>query len=290
MKQKLQLLSNADNLLNLSQSTIDTFKLEDEMKQVAIASLDLFLKKNTNHFFYNKMINQIKNGFSNFDFVYIRKYPLPASFNIATKKGIINFAVFNRKNLLNVNPREIYTIILYCYTFSIFTFTKIHVDLQKIISEYLLSILMKVYAKKYGLVGTYENEIPKLKYLVSYYVNISFFDLPERTADVNASNFSSFKQSDFDIDFDDYDFKDIYNFIEILSDSNVFPGLNSYLFLTTMVNRLLVYNTCIFEDIVRFLSILSAASVNANTLCPVTFQFYNKSAYDTILGYIEKNF
>jgi len=289
MKQKLEFLSNAENLFSLNQETINSFKLDDEMKYVAISSLDLFLKKNKNHFFYDIMMKQIDRKFENFDFVYIKKYPLPATFNTVTKKGIINFAVYNRKNLLNVNPRDIYTIILYCYVFSLFTFILPKKDLQRHISEYIFSILMKIYAKKYGLVSTFENEIPKLRYLINYYINISFFNIEKNQTQILASKFSSYRKEDFRVDLDDYNFKSVKDFIRVLSDVNVFPGLNEYLFLNTMINRLLLHNVCVFEDIVRFLTILAASSVNSNILCPVIFQFFNKSIYNEILLYIEKS-
>jgi len=287
MKEKLSLLANADNVLTLPQSTIDVFKIDDNMKDVAVTTLNLFLKKAENHFAASKIIKYTEDKLQSFDFVYMSKYPLPASFNKTTNKGILNVALFNKRDISNVNPRDLYSLLVYCYVFSVNVFIPLKLDVYAYISDYMFSIYMKIYAKKFGLAGSYESEIPKFRFLIDYFIMISFFNVDKDTAKIKASALSKFNLNNLDVNINDYDFMKISDLIRCLSDSNVLKGLNMYYFVSSMVNRVLTHNICMFEDPARFMAVLAGSSVSANILFPPNLQFYQKTLYDKIMGYVE---
>jgi hypothetical protein len=287
VKQKLSLLANTDNVLSMSQSTIDAFKIDDNSKEIAVSTLHLFLKKFENHFAVSKINKLVDNKLAPFDFVYMAKYPLPASFNSTTNRGVINIALFNKRDISNVNSRDLYALLVYCYTFSTFIFTPLKLDVYSYIADYMFSIYMKIYAKKFGLAGSYETEIPKFRFFINYFIMISFFNSDSENAKIKASNLAKFNISKLDIDINNYDFQKISDLIRCLSDSNVLKGMSMYYFVSTMVNRVLTHNICMFEDEVRFMATLAGSSVGSNVLFPPNLQFYNKTLYDKILNYIE---
>jgi len=289
-KNKLELLSNTENVLNMSQSSIDAFKIDDDMKESAVTSIILFMKGISNHFSHEIIEKHLENKLANFDIVYMKKYSLPATFNLNTRRAIINIATFNKRNILNIDPRDLYTSILYSYTFAIFIQQKLPKDMIRIYADYLSAFHIKAFAKKYGLAGSYQSELPKLRYIITLYTIVSYFNIPQKDAYVQANNISKVSSKDFSIDISEYDLTQVSHLIKLLSESNVLRGISLYEYVSTMVRKLMQHNIVLLEDPIRFISILSAATINSNLLYPQSLQFVHKPSYDKIINYVEKYF
>ena len=287
LKNTFHLLSNCDNLMNYPQATIDAFKLDDDDKDIAVSSLKLFLRRVKTHFAYDVIESKMKNHFKDIDFIYSIKYPLPISYNSITNKEIINIALLHKKDIGNVEARDIYSLLVASHIFLYFQNRKLSRDIMVPMVDYMFFLMMKAYGKKYGLVGSFEGEIIKLRFLVSLYIMINFFDMKNEEARVAASNISRYNYKSIKIDLDEYDLLNVNQWIKLLSDSHVLKGISLYFFVSTMINRVLTHNLCLFEDPFRFLSIMSACSINGAELFPMNLQFYHQTSYEKISSYIE---
>ncbi len=286
---KFKLLSNADNLMSFPESTIESYSISADQKDALTSSLSIYLKKNKNHFSWDVVLKQLDNNLSNFDIVYMQKYPLPVSYNKNTKRGLINLSIFHKRDVLNIEPRDLYTIIFHGYISAVYITIPIQKNLISVICDYMCAVFLKVFAKKYGLIGSYSEEIPKLRFLVNMYTLQTFFGITGKNATAVAANLSKATLKDFNQhDIINHNFTDIVSLISILSQTDILKGLSLYEFVSTMVNRLFMHNIVMFEDPMRFMAILAGSTINSNVIFPSSLQFYHRQLYNDIINNIDR--
>jgi hypothetical protein len=288
-KEKLVFLDNATNIFDFPQGTVDAFALSDEEVQKIAATLKLFSGKAKDHFANKAILRQVENGFKNYDFAQIKKYPLPASFNTRTKKITVNMAVWGRKDILNIPPQDLYAVVVYGFVSAYYTVKPIQEKDIGLISDFMASIFIRMFAKKYGLVGSYSDEIPKLRFLISVYVMRSFMDMPISRAYVKASHLAKTTKSAFQINLDDYDFYDGRDFIKSLSDSGVLHGMTTYEFASRIIRAFGPSSLPMFEDGMRFMATIAGSSILGTTMFPISLQRYSPKLYDKTITILQKS-
>lgn len=290
IKEKLILLGNKANIVNIPQSTIDSYKVEDEEKEIFLHSVKLFSSKAKSHITYPFVMANIKNEMKFFDIVRIKEHPLPSMFNKSTKRVLLNLTPFGRKKIQNMNVRDLYTLTVYSHFVAYYSsVVKFPLRYSEIVSEYMSSMFLKTFAKKYGLVGSYVDLIPELRYLVSVYIQTSFFGIAQKIAYKNAVKTSRFNPKDIEINLDDYDFLNAKSFIKSLSDSGVLPGMNTYLFISIMMASVGSVSIPMFEDLMRFCSTMVASTVSGNTIFTPRLQGYSPDLYNSIVSAVIKS-
>lgn len=285
IKHKLELLGNVDNSFIFPQATIDSLKNEEDDTRKIKDILNLHMRKVEDHFMYPVISRAIENSFHNFDFVVMKDYPLPSAFNTHTKRIIVNLDVFDKKDLLNVHPQDIYATLCYAYASAYYSLRPIDHKIMPFLCDYMSAIFIKLFAKKYGLIGSYTEEIPRLRYLVTAYVLTSFFNLDKDQVHKTASSISA---SNGDVDFDNYDLNSVKEFIRCLSDSGIFHGISAYQFASVIIRSFGVSTLALFEDPMRFMSTICGTTANSN-LYPIYFQKFNQKLYNTITQSIQTN-
>jgi hypothetical protein len=287
-KEKLIFLDNTTNVFEFPQGTIDSHKIPEEDVKKIIQTLSLFSGKAKEHFANKTIQRQLDNGFKNYDFVNIPKYPLPAAFNKRTKKITINMAVWGRKDILNIPPQDLYAVIVYGFVTAYYTVKPIQEKDIATIADFMSSMFIRMFAKKYGLMGSYSGELPKLRFLISVYVMRSFMDMPVQRAYVKASHLAKTTKKAFDVNLDDYDFYNGKDFIRALSESGVLHGITTYEFASRMIRSFGPVSLPMFEDGMRFMATIAGSSILGTTMFPISLERYSPKLYDKCITIIRK--
>jgi hypothetical protein len=285
-KQKLLLMADTDNVFNYPQATIDAHKLGTEDVEKISDTIKLFLSKAKSHFSYSIMEKQYNNGFKFFDFVRL-KHPLPATFNVREKRVIINVNIWKKKDLLNISPPDMYSTFVYGYVSAYYTINDIPQSDVNIVLDYMTNVWIKLFAKKYGLIGSYVSEIPKFRFLINLHTLVSFFGMPQKLAYKGAANLAKTNIDAFDINLDDYDFFNTKDLIRALSDSGVLFGISLHEFASTVIKFLDAICLAMFEDGMRFMATIAGASITSATLFPPTIPRFNITLYERLLKSLE---
>jgi hypothetical protein len=288
---KLSLLRDIPNYVSMSQADVDLYKLDDDQIKHFKDSVELFSNRAKSHDSYQYVKFHLDNNFKYFDIVKIPKYPLLAVYNINTKKCLINISASLKTNVNNIDARDLYTMVCYAHCVSCLTMNSIDVNNYEYFCNYICLMMLKLFAKKYGITGSYVDLIPQFKYVVSVYVLMKFFGLKFSEADKKAKAFSKFDSNILykRIKPDNYNLNEIKDMLRMLDDGGICPGFKPYRFLETIIKYYNVMGLSMFEDIMRFCSALFCASINSNSYFPQIFQLaYSKMDYDKIFQIIEK--
>jgi len=288
IKRVLNLIGGKPNIFTLPQATIDTYKIDDEDKELFLSTVKVFSNRAKSHLTYPYIKLHLDSGLSAFDVVRIPKYPLPVVFNETTRKVIINLPPTGHRSVTGLEPRDLYALLMMGHSVGKLSSAKISTTDSIPFIEFMSAIYLKIFSKKYGLSGSYSKLIPEIRYFVSVYVLVSFFDMSQKDALDRATITSKYDRKDLNVDMNAYDFSSILDLVKVLNDSGVLPGLNLYRFISTMMNIFEMYNLPLLEDSMRFGSSLMVASINGNTLVPSFVQSYNQEAYQRIVTSIQK--
>lgn len=289
IKNELEIISGVENTFSFPESTIDSFRLSDENLEDIKYIINYFLPRAKDHFLTPIVKEIVSKNFENFDFVEMKKYPLVAAYNYTTKTCIINMNIFARKSITNIPAANLFALLVYGYITSFYSVNDLSKNFSDTISDYLSIFYIKRFAKKYGLIGSYTQYIPMLRFLVTAYVLVSFFGYDQKRAFSEASKLSETSKEVFDIDLTKYDFSSYKDFVSALDEGEVFPDITLYKLvdkLTTTLNG--VHNIPMVEDSLRFMATITASTVSASTIFPVNLQFYSEDLYNQLLGNIER--
>ena len=88
-------------------------------------------------------------------------------------------------------------------------------------------------------------------------------------------------------DIDSYDLTDVREYIRLLSDATVFPGMTVFEFTKSIINRFGIVMLPFFEDGMRFMATIGAGSIGAGDLFPLHLEKTNSSIYSKIIGLVK---
>jgi len=285
-KPKLLLMADIDNIFDYPQATVDAHKLGSIDIEKIADTIKLFLPKAKDHFSYDIINKQLTNNFKYFDFARL-KYPLPSAFNAKQGKVIINVSIWQKKDILNVDPRDIYSSLIYGYVCAYYSTKPLPMEDFETVLDYMTNVWIKLFAKKYGLIGSYVSEIPKFRFLINLHTLVSYFGMPQKLAYKKASNLAKINIDSFEINLDEYDFYNSKDLIRSLSDSGVLFGLSLHEFASMIIRYLGAVCLPMFEDGMRFMSTMAGASITSVTLFPPTIPRYNAKLYEKIIKILE---
>jgi hypothetical protein len=295
IKDKFRLISGMPNVVNLSSSVIKTYQKEENNPRHIFAFLEL-KKKSINHF-TNKTIFKLISDTKARDVLQVvnfEKYPLYNTYNPPTKGMIINLKPFEVDEISNLSANDLYASIVYSYAFSKMVTGKFKIsqNYAPIIVGFLLSVLVQLFGKEYGLVGIYASGIPKLKFLLACYILAAFYG--------NRSGKSLFKKASsiapymFANEYDalvKYDFSKIEDFIQSISDLGIMPGLSLIKFTSKVYAFLKINALAAFEDISRFFCFILTISIPGTKMVPTwVARKYNQKQFYTLVDIMRKMF
>lgn len=290
IKEKFSLLKDLPNTLSLSRPIINTYKVDSGPRKLFV--ILKLMENRINHFTKDPIIKLLSDlsRREKIEVVNIPNYLLPVTYNRTTDGKIINLTAMGSDDISRHDPKNIYAALVYAITFSRLVTKKYQVDEKYFtsISNFLISIFIRLFGKDYGLLGTYSTEIPKLKFLTNCYILSSFFGAKGSNLYRKAGSASSFDYKEIEQELNKYDFLEIKDFIKSLSDFKVMPGINRYIF-SSKVLRLFGYGFLpALEDCSRFMSIITTSSLSGSSVIPTFIKKYNETEYSKLLE-ISKN-
>jgi len=294
IKDRFKLVSNAENILQVSESVIQRYIGEENTVRHVFAILEL-KKSSISHFTKNKIFDWISNTVrrESIKVVSFDNYPLPVSYNHSTKSHIINLKYFNVSNVASLNPNDLFASLVYAYTFTSLVTKeyKIQESYAKTIVNYLLSFYLQLFGKEYGLIGSYSTGIPKLKFLIACYILSSFFGVSSgKTLFQKASTIAPYLYEEDIKELFKYDFSQIDQFILAVSDLKVMPGLTIIKYTSKLYRFFGVNILPAMEDCSRFFSVMLTSSISGNSIAPKFLFKYNQKEYSTLIEILRRLF
>ena len=207
-------------------------------------------------------------------------YPLPG-FVTRDGKAVVNLAPIDANFISDISSVDITALYLYALALKIFIdrrnlFDK-HIDEH--ISEYIILIIMNLFAKKHGLTGSYKDLIPQLQALVYIYVATGFMGtrLDSKLLQ-SASNKFMVDVNEIQID---NNIDDIIGLFKSIRKNNII-SISENVFANSLTNRAGISSLPLFEDGARFFATIIASSVSGNSIFSSYFKKVNKQAYDRL--------
>lgn len=291
IKNTLELLEGKPNIFDFPQATIDNYKIDEMDKKLFKSSLQLFFdsKISKSHVSYKYIEFHLNNDLKYLDIVKFPKYPLPAVLNLNTRKIIVNISALEKRSISNLESKDLCSLILYAHTCGcLSTKDKIPDSSFNVFCEYFSAIFLKVFSRKFGITGSYIDLIPYLRFLVSLYICVSFFGFSLESSIIKAQSISKFNPKKLEVDLKSYNLNSIGDFIKLLDDCQITPGLNVYKFTDVMIKQFGVFNIVIFEDLMRCCSTLFASTVSGNNYFSLGFQIIQPKLFGKIVEVIDK--
>lgn len=290
IKDKFSLLKDLPNTLDLSKSVINTYKVDGGPRKVFV--ILKLIENRINHFTKEPIMNLLSDirRRERIYIVNIPNYLLPVTYNKSTNGIVINLAAMGSDDISRHDSKNLYASLVYGLMFSVLVNNKYNVDAKyfSTISNFIVSIMIRLFGKDFGLLGIYSTEIPKLKFLINCYILDSFFGIKENDAYRLAGSASSFDYKNIETELNKYNFYEIKDFIQALNIFKVMPGINRYIFSSKFL-RLFGYNFLpALEDLSRFMSIITTSSLSGTNVVPTFISKYNEIEYNKLLE-ISKN-
>lgn len=294
IKEKFALLKDVPNTLSLSKIAINKFSIENGPRKVFVI-LEMSGHK-IQHFTKGRvfeLISDVKQR-KNIHVLNLPSYLLNISYNKPTKGLVINLNSFGVDDIYPNNPGvfNLYACITYSIIFAdlINGKVKINPHYSSVIADYMMSVYMRLFAKTYGLLGSFTNQIVKLKFLINAYVLDSFFGITGDICFKKASRYATYDYREIQTELKKYDFSNIDDLIKSLSELKVFPGINRYIFTSKVMRMFGVNFIPALEDLSRFISILTASTIKGSTIVPTFLSKYNEVKFNDILEISKKIF
>lgn len=288
IKSKLTLLQDVDNVFHMPQAEVNVYKLDAEKQEQFFDGVKLFSKRAKSHLSFKYVDFHLKENFKHIDIVSIPKYPLLAVYNKTTKKCLLNLSATMKTRPENIDPRDLYTMVVYGHCCSVLSNTTIDEKYSDVFCEYMSLMFLKIFSKQYGITGSYITFIPQFKFIVSLYVLVSFFGINQETAKKKASDIAKFDYRKLDLDWNEYDMSNPRHLIRMLSNTGVCHGLNIYKFVEKMIMYFGPMNLAIFEDLMRFSCVMFSTTINSNSFFSPLFQIsYSQPKFFKINEIIE---
>jgi hypothetical protein len=288
IKEKFDLLKGVDNIINLPASKIRSMEIENGPRKIFVV---LELMKNRISHYTKDSIFSLISGLEvrkKIHVVNMPSYSLPITYNKTTDGQIINLSALNIDDIVTdkPGPQNLYALLVYSIVFSdlVSGRFKISDKYATPITNYFVSIFLRLFGKEYGLLGSFSSEINKLKFLTNLYVLTSFFGITGIPAYKRASASATFDYKKIEDKLKRYDFKNINDFILSLSELGVMPNLNRHVFTQKVMRQFggLSFLPAL-EDCSRFIATLSASEIKGSNIVSTYLYKYNERDFNQIL-------
>ena len=285
IKDKFVLLKDIPNVLNISSTLVKANSIENGPRKIFV--ILKLIEQRINHYTKDKifkLISDVKER-EKIHIVNFPSYPLHISYNRSTNGIIINLSAFGTDDISRVDPKNLYACLIYgvCFKNLVTGQAKIKESYYSIISNYYLTLFMKMFGKEYGLLGTYSTEIGKLKFLISCYILGAFFGITGEVAYKKASIVSFYNYKEILDKLKMYDFTNVDDFIKSLSGLQVMPGISKHRFTEKILKWFTINFIPAVEDLSRFMSSIATSSFSGSNVIPVFISKYNEPEYAKLI-------
>jgi hypothetical protein len=154
------------------------------------------------------------------------------------------------------------------------------------ISNMYYSIFMKMFGKSSGIIGSYADLQPKLKFLITLYVYVGLFG--NRQNENLYNKIAGLMHADYEDLKLDYNFNSVKDFLKAINENNIIP-ISENVFSTKVINMLGISALPLFEVIYRFYSGVLASTVPGNKVFSGFLSKVNTPLYQKLVHIAIKN-
>lgn len=287
VKEKFDLVKGVDNILRLSAPQIAKFEVENGPRRIFVV-LDM-MKRSVGHYTKDKVLKTLTN-FDDRKYLHVvamPNYPLPVTYNIPTKSMVINVSPFGVDDIETSKPGDfnLYALMVYAIVFGslISNKTKITDKYSEVIASFIASVLIRLFGKQYGLLGSFSREIPKMKFLTNLYILTSFFGVTGPAAYRKAYTASGYNYKEIEDQLKKSKFDNISDFILSLSNFGVMPNINKHVFAAKLLRFFGVNVIPAFEDCSRFIATIATADIKGSNVISTYLSKQNEKEFAKIL-------
>lgn len=227
-----------------------------------------------------KYINKVK-------VISLSDYPLPGFVN---SEGIpyINISSIPVSMISDFSPADVYA--LYMYTISLYMFivkNAFNESIEEHIAAYYFAIFMKVFGKKSGLLGSYMDMIPKLRFIIWMYVHCGVMGGKD-TLDVRkkiALQVELYDMHNMNLEYNFYSSKD---FLKCINENRIIP-LSENVFSSKIINIGGVNSLPMFEDANRFFSTILSSTISGNIVFTTFWSKIRSDLFQKLVYIATKN-
>ena len=288
VKEDFKLLTGVPNILKMSAKEIKKYTVENGTRKLFVV-IELNKNRMGAHFSKDKVYSLISDleKRKSVAVVNLPEYNLHVSYNRPTKQIILNLSPFNVEDIYSTepDPKNLYTQLVYGILFKKLIDSKDNIKIPYFIpiSNFLFSMIIGLFGKEYGLLGTYSTNISILNFLVNCYILASFFGVPGEKNYRLSGTTTSFNYKDIKDKLDTYDFTNIENFIKAMSELGVMPGIDKYSFMRKFFNGPGLSFLPALEDFSRFICIMCCISMKGSNIVPTYISKYNEDSFGRII-------
>lgn len=214
--------------------------------------------------------------------VKIDSYPLPG-FVTKGGLGVVNLSVLPVEFISDYNSGDIYAMFLYTMCLQSFVRNRPFGNgIEQDVANMLFSIFMKMYGKKSGLIGSYQDLIPRLVFLTQLYCFVSM--MGHRQSDDLYHKISSniYRDvSDLNLNFD---FRSTNEYLRAINENRIIPISGNKLSIE-LLKYAGISGLPVFEDMSRFFATMVASNVSGNGQFSFFYYKVNKQLYGKLLNF-----
>ncbi len=287
IKTEFELIKGEKNILNLSSGVLKAHEIPGDIINV-VRTIKL-IENRINHFTLKKVksiTETLKDAKDNIHVIKTDKYRLPITYNLSTKKIVINLQPLEVDEISRLDPIQVYACLAYGICFRELVTGKYKIkDIYFVqITNWLTTIFVRIFGKEYGLLGSYTDQISKLKFLLACYILDSFFGIKGNPAYKKAGALAATNYENIKNDLKKYNFSNITELIKALSELKVMPGITQVQFLNKILKQFKMNFFPALEDTSRFFSTIVVVSISGSSIVPTFIgKQYNKDAFEKLL-------
>lgn len=287
IKKEFELLKNVPNVLSMSSAAIKRVEVENGPRKMFVL-LEL-QKRRISHFTKDRLFRLISGieARKHLHVVLMPNYGLPNTYNTKTDGTIINLSPFGVDDVNASKPgiMNLYALLVYGITFTDIVTGKIKVTdrYSSPIANVIISLVMRLFAKQYGLLGSFSTEIPKLVFLTNCYVLQAFFGLSKLPMYRRAATAAGFDYRPLTEKLNGFDFSSINEYIRSLSDFGVLPNINRHVFAGRFLGQFKFNFLPALEDLSRFIATIATSNIKGSNVVPTYLEKYNTKDYASVL-------
>jgi hypothetical protein len=281
---KFLLIRDIPNIIDVSKSVLDPYVIERGVRRLFV-----YLephRKRIVHFSKDVVYALVEHLEKRevLKLVNIDAYPLSVTYNKKTDNILLNLISLGSSDLERIDYKNIYAACVYGICFYRLVVDKYSIGKEYAIniSNFLNSILIHLFGKSYGLIGLYSYKIPKLRFLINYYILNSFFEITGKQAIYLATTNSNYDGTQLKDQLESYNFHSIKDFIKSLNDFDIMPGMNANVFVNKFYSKFGYSFMPALEDGSRFFATIATSSLKGTNVVPVFINKYNESEYNKL--------
>jgi len=283
VKKDLELMDDILNIYDLSENSLKPYMYDSKDIDYMHTLLGAYERGKTIPAGLSRLVN---GNLDKFIVVNYEDYPLTGT---AMPNGtpIVNLAPLQASYITDLQSADLYSCFAYSAVFGNYIKNKpFKSTLVDQVALWMFNSFMGIYGKKSGLIGSYNNLTPKLRFIILLYTYDGLFGIKTSKKTIKkASGITHVDPKEMKLN---YDFSDPVQFLKCIRDNGII-SISENKFATDIIRVGKIYSIPMFEDLSRLFSTLLASVVKGNNVFPQYWAKKSKSIFEKMVFHGYRN-